>query len=195
MDSDGNLKYKEHLIKDLRQVILPALIEKNGYIPIPRIEYTGQYSSRRRRHDADLLLDDMIDVVIENLTLQSANLLPNVVEIGESFRLIVAPKIRRHQDSSSLMFVGFRHSKSLQGLAVRSYQGPVEAFVHFRLLRVRLLLRSSRDNFYLGQFSNLVQSFDSLHSVMDWLRLTGSGGLALHGTRLVPSIDLHCSVY
>lgn len=89
MDSDGNLKYKEHLVKDLRQVILPALVAKNGYIPIPRIEYTGE-SRRSTRGDADsFFLDDMIDVVIENLTLQSANLLPNVVEIGESLFFLI----------------------------------------------------------------------------------------------------------
>ena len=36
-----------------------------GYVPIPRIEYT----------------DDMLDLVVENLTLQGRNLFPNVVSV------------------------------------------------------------------------------------------------------------------
>ena len=67
MDESGNLKYKHHLWRDVRQVILPLIVSQAGYIPIPRIEYT----------------DNSIDMVIENLTLESANVLPNIVEIGE----------------------------------------------------------------------------------------------------------------
>ncbi|ORY77244.1 hypothetical protein BCR35DRAFT_305540 [Leucosporidium creatinivorum] len=69
-DSEGNLKYKPHLWNDVREVILPALAKNVGYIPIPRIEYT----------------DNMVDVVIENLTLESQNLLPNIIEVeGRSY--------------------------------------------------------------------------------------------------------------
>lgn len=67
MDESGNLKYKHHLWQDVRQVILPLIVSQAGYIPIPRIEYT----------------DNSIDMVIENLTLESANVLPNIVEIGQ----------------------------------------------------------------------------------------------------------------
>ncbi|CAE7147721.1 unnamed protein product [Rhizoctonia solani] len=64
-DSSGNLAFKPTLWSDIRRVILPAVVEQVGYIPIPRVEYT----------------DNQLDLVIENLTLQGKNLFPNVVEI------------------------------------------------------------------------------------------------------------------
>ncbi|GAA5918486.1 hypothetical protein JCM6882_008315 [Rhodosporidiobolus microsporus] len=64
-DSEGNLKYKPHLWSDIRKVILPALFQQIGYIPVPRAEYSSKE----------------VDLVIENLTLETANLLPNIFEI------------------------------------------------------------------------------------------------------------------
>ncbi|KAM0751353.1 hypothetical protein T439DRAFT_380336 [Meredithblackwellia eburnea MCA 4105] len=75
MDSDGNLKYKADLWSDVRTVILPTIIRHAGYIPIPRIEYT----------------DNQVDVVIENLTLESQNLLPNVFELEARNYFKVSP--------------------------------------------------------------------------------------------------------
>lgn len=60
LDGDGNLKYKPHLVNDLRKVIIPSIAKQIGYIPIPRAEYQ----------------DKQFDIVIENLTLEMANLLP-----------------------------------------------------------------------------------------------------------------------
>ncbi|TFK24361.1 hypothetical protein FA15DRAFT_680768 [Coprinopsis marcescibilis] len=62
-DNEGKLQFKPELWNDIRKVILPQLIQKVGYIPIPRIEYT----------------DESLDLVIENLTLQGRNLFPNIV--------------------------------------------------------------------------------------------------------------------
>lgn len=62
-DSEGALKFKPELWSDIRKVILPAVIDKVGYVPIPRVEYT----------------DDTLDLVLENLTLSGRNLFPNVV--------------------------------------------------------------------------------------------------------------------
>ncbi|KAJ7495133.1 hypothetical protein FB451DRAFT_1477676 [Mycena latifolia] len=64
-DGEGNLQFKKTLWEDVRVVILPALIDHVGYVPIPRVEYT----------------DAALDLVIENLTLSGRNLFPNVVEI------------------------------------------------------------------------------------------------------------------
>lgn len=64
-DSEGSLKFKPDLWMDVRKVILPAIVDQVGYVPIPRIEYT----------------DDMLDLVVENLTLQGRNLFPNVVSV------------------------------------------------------------------------------------------------------------------
>ncbi|OCB90174.1 hypothetical protein A7U60_g2636 [Sanghuangporus baumii] len=65
-NSEGGLAFKSHLLTDIRKVILPALIEKIGYIPIPRVEFVNKN----------------IDVVIENLTLQGRNFLPKIFEIN-----------------------------------------------------------------------------------------------------------------
>ena len=45
---------------DIRKTILPSIIDRIGYVPIPRIEYT----------------DDGLDLVVENLTLSGRNLFP-----------------------------------------------------------------------------------------------------------------------
>ncbi|KAF8060656.1 hypothetical protein FPV67DRAFT_301524 [Lyophyllum atratum] len=64
-DSEGSLKFKSDLWNDIRKVILPQLVDKVGYIPIPRVEYT----------------DDGLDLVVENLTLSGRNLFPNQVSL------------------------------------------------------------------------------------------------------------------
>ncbi|POW21160.1 hypothetical protein PSHT_02715 [Puccinia striiformis] len=65
LNSEGNLTLKAQLWEDITTVILPGLLKHIGYIPIPRIEYT----------------DNQLDLVIENLTLEGQNLLPNSVEL------------------------------------------------------------------------------------------------------------------
>ncbi|KAJ7155963.1 hypothetical protein C8R43DRAFT_1125867 [Mycena crocata] len=64
-DAEGNLQFKKKLWEDVRGVILPTLVDKVGYIPIPRVEYT----------------DDSFDLVVENLTLSGRHLFPNIVEV------------------------------------------------------------------------------------------------------------------
>lgn len=65
-DENGKPVFKKHLVKDLSQVILPAIFENVHYVPIPRIEVS----------------DPTIDAVIENLLIESDNLMPNVFEFG-----------------------------------------------------------------------------------------------------------------
>lgn len=65
-DVNGKSTFKPHLVKDLRDVILPAIFENVAYIPVPRIEYS----------------DPQVDAVIENLVLESDNFMPNVLEIA-----------------------------------------------------------------------------------------------------------------
>jgi len=65
-DENGKPTFKPHLIKDLTDVILPAIFENVAYIPVPRIEYS----------------DPQIDAVIENLVLESDNFMPNIMEIA-----------------------------------------------------------------------------------------------------------------
>ena len=72
-DSEGSLKWKPELWRDIRKVILPAVIDKVGYIPIPRVEYT----------------DDSLDLVLENLTLSGRNLFPKFVFHFPAVRVVL----------------------------------------------------------------------------------------------------------
>jgi hypothetical protein len=65
-DKNGKPTFKPHLVKDLTEVIIPAIFENVAYIPVPRIEYS----------------DPQFDAVIENLCLESDNFFPNVLEIA-----------------------------------------------------------------------------------------------------------------
>jgi len=65
-DENGKTTFKPHLLKDVTEVILPAVFENIRYIPIPRIEYS----------------DPQIDAVVENLVIEGDNLAPNVLEFG-----------------------------------------------------------------------------------------------------------------
>jgi hypothetical protein len=65
-DQYGKPTFKPHLIKDITNVILPEIFENVRYIPIPRIEVS----------------DPAVDMVIENLVVESDNLMPNVFELG-----------------------------------------------------------------------------------------------------------------
>jgi hypothetical protein len=65
-DQNGKPTFKPHLMKDLRDVILPAIMENVAYIPIPRIEYS----------------DSQMDAIIENLVMESDNFMPNIAEVA-----------------------------------------------------------------------------------------------------------------
>jgi hypothetical protein len=65
-DQNGKAVFKPHLVKDLTEVIIPAIMENVAYIPIPRIEFS----------------DSQFDAIIENLVLESDNFMPNVAEVA-----------------------------------------------------------------------------------------------------------------
>lgn len=65
-DENGKATFKPHLLRDIRDVVLPAVFENVAYIPVPRIEYS----------------DPQVDAVIENLVLESDNFMPNVFEVA-----------------------------------------------------------------------------------------------------------------
>ena len=64
-DENGKPTFKTHLVKDVSSVILPAAFENVRYVPIPRIEFS----------------DPMMDGIVENLVIESDNLMPNAFEI------------------------------------------------------------------------------------------------------------------
>lgn len=65
-DENGKPTFKPHLLKDLSEVIIPAAFENIRYMPIPRLEYR----------------DPEMEFVIENLVIESDNLMPNVFEVA-----------------------------------------------------------------------------------------------------------------
>lgn len=65
-DETGKPVFKPHLLKDVTEVILPAFLESAYYIPLPRMEYS----------------DPQVDLIIENLIVESDNLAPNVFEFA-----------------------------------------------------------------------------------------------------------------
>ncbi|PVI01420.1 hypothetical protein DM02DRAFT_344298 [Periconia macrospinosa] len=65
-DENGQTVFKPHLVKDVTEVIMPAIFENIRYVPIPRIEYS----------------DPMVDAVVENLVIEGDNLAPNAIEFG-----------------------------------------------------------------------------------------------------------------
>ena len=65
-DENGKPTFKPHLLKDVTDIILPAVFENVRYVPLPRIEIS----------------DPTIDAVVENLVIESDNLMPNVLEFG-----------------------------------------------------------------------------------------------------------------
>ncbi|KAH0536634.1 hypothetical protein FGG08_006502 [Glutinoglossum americanum] len=64
-DENGKPVFKKHLVKDLTSVIIPAIFENVRYVPVPRIEFS----------------DHTMDAIVENLVIESDNLMPNVLEI------------------------------------------------------------------------------------------------------------------
>lgn len=90
-DENGRATFKPHLVKDLTDVILPAIFENVAYIPLPRIEYsTPQF-----------------DAIIENLVLESDNFMPNVLEIvSENFMRFGRKKVASNSKHSVDVKVG-----------------------------------------------------------------------------------------
>ncbi|KAI9768228.1 MAG: hypothetical protein M1840_005058 [Geoglossum simile] len=64
-DENGKPVFKKHLVKDLTSVIIPAIFENVRYVPVPRTEFS----------------DHTVDAIVENLVIESDNLMPNVLEV------------------------------------------------------------------------------------------------------------------
>ncbi|KAK1751636.1 hypothetical protein QBC47DRAFT_433602 [Echria macrotheca] len=85
-DENGQPTFKPHLVKDLTEVIMPAIFENVAYIPIPRIEYS----------------DHQVDAVIENLVLESDNFMPNVLEIASENYMRFGRKTAKSKSKHSI---------------------------------------------------------------------------------------------
>lgn len=87
-DENGNPAFKPHLIKDLTEVIIPAAFQNARYVPIPRIEVS----------------DPMIDMVVENLVIESDNLFPNALEFGsDNYWRYGRKSIKNHRENKVMI--------------------------------------------------------------------------------------------
>ncbi|KEF55668.1 uncharacterized protein A1O9_08418 [Exophiala aquamarina CBS 119918] len=108
-DDNGKPTFKPHLVKDLTEVILPAIFENTRYVPIPRIEVS----------------DPMVDVVVENLVVESDNLFPNVFEFGSDNYWRVGRKKFSNKKENKIMISGSGCQMDLKDVAyyVKRKQG------------------------------------------------------------------------
>ncbi|KAI1818787.1 hypothetical protein GGS20DRAFT_526858 [Poronia punctata] len=136
-DEDGKPAFKPHLIKDLTDVILPALFENVAYIPVPRIEYS----------------DPEIDLVIENLVLESDNFMPNVLEVSSDnfFRWGRKKVASKHQSKVDVKVSGVQmdlrdvsfYVKRKQGFPSLTDQGVANFFLGGDGLSFRMKLSTA----------------------------------------------------
>lgn len=108
-DEYGKAVFKPHLLKDLTEIIIPAVLEKIAYVPIPRIEYS----------------DPKIDAVIENLVLESDNFMPNVFEIAsENFVRLGRKKFsNKHKHNIEVKASGIQMDLRDVGFHIKRKQG------------------------------------------------------------------------
>ncbi|KAJ7494254.1 hypothetical protein B0H11DRAFT_930182 [Mycena galericulata] len=114
-DSEGNLQFKKTLWEDVRGVILPTLVDKVGYIPIPRVEYT----------------DDSLDLVVENLTLSGRHLFPNIVELEAHNFVRFSPyeaqsKGDKHRHEATFTFAQMHADMRDVAFEFRTKSGPIK---------------------------------------------------------------------
>ncbi|BFZ54048.1 hypothetical protein PYCC9005_001079 [Savitreella phatthalungensis] len=64
-DRKGERVFKKHLLKDVTNVVIPGIFKRINYVPLPRIE----------------IIDPKFEAIIENLVLDGANIIPNIIEI------------------------------------------------------------------------------------------------------------------
>jgi len=100
-DENGKPAFKPHLIKDLTEVIIPAVFENTRYVPIPRIEVS----------------DPMVDLVVENLVIESDNLFPNALEFGSDNYWRYGRKSIKSKRENKVMIAGSGIQMDLKDVA------------------------------------------------------------------------------
>lgn len=145
-DEQGKATFKPHLLKDLTDVIIPAIFENVAYIPIPRIEYS----------------DPQFDAVIENLVLESDNFMPNVLDLSSEnyFRWGRKKIVNKHKNTVELKVAGVQmdlrdvsfHFKRKQGFPSISDTGVADILLpgdglSFKI-KVSTADKKDRQNFF-----------------------------------------------
>lgn len=108
-DENGKPSFKPMLVKDLIDVILPAIFENIRYVPIPRIEYS----------------DQNIDLAIENLIIESDNFFPNILELTNDnyFRWDRKSVSNRNKQSACLHVAGVQMDMKDVAFFIRKKKG------------------------------------------------------------------------
>ncbi|KAK0128409.1 hypothetical protein ONS95_000382 [Cadophora gregata] len=145
-DENGKPTFKPHLVKDLTDVIIPGIFESVRYVPIPRIEYS----------------DPTMDAVIENLVIESDNLMPNVLEIANDNYIRWGRKKVANKSAHSIMLsiagvqmdlrdVSF-HIKKKQGFPSITDTGVADIFLGGSGLSFKMKMstaeKKDRQNFF-----------------------------------------------
>lgn len=145
-DDNGKPTFKPHLLKDLTDVILPAIFENVAYIPIPRIEYS----------------DHQFDAVIENLVLESDNFMPNVLDLSSEnyFRWGRKKIVNKNKNTIEIKVAGVQmdlrdvsfHFKKKQGFPSISDTGVADLLLpgdglSFKI-KVTTADKKDRENFF-----------------------------------------------
>lgn len=157
-NSEGNVTFKPHLWDDIRDPILPNMLKHIGYVPVPRIEYS----------------DAMVDLVIENLNIDPANIIPNLIEIDahhyhkmSAFKTIGdkhkgSIKVLLSQIQTDLRDVSWAINKK-KGFPSLKDSGLADVFLGGSGLTVSITLETStgeRDVFKVKQVKAKIQKID-----------------------------------
>jgi len=145
-DANGKPTFKPHLLKDLSEVIIPAVFENVAYIPVPRIEYS----------------DPQFDAIIENLILESDNFAPNIFEIASDnyFRWGRKKIANKHKNTIEVKVAGVQmdlrdvsyHIKRKQGFPSITDTGVVDLILPGEGFSFKVKMssadKSDRQNFF-----------------------------------------------
>ena len=136
-DENGKPTFKKHLLKDVSQVILPGFFESVRYVPIPRIEIS----------------DPMIDAIVENLVIESDNLMPNILEFASDnyFRWGRAKVSNKHNNKVMVSVAGIQmdlkdvsyYVKRKQGFPSITDQGVMDLFLGGTGLSFKMALETA----------------------------------------------------
>ncbi|EOQ98692.1 hypothetical protein J056_003212 [Wallemia ichthyophaga EXF-994] len=140
-NESGKWTFKSELWADVRDKIVPPVVEQIGAVPIPRIEYS----------------DPAIDVVIENLVLQGKNLLPNYITFEAYNQLKFSPydttsnehhhdiEIELGQIQCDLRDIAFYINRH-KGFPKLNDAGLADVFLGGKGVSVTVMLRVDSDN-------------------------------------------------
>ncbi|KAF9393821.1 hypothetical protein BGX21_010610 [Mortierella sp. AD011] len=114
-DKKGRLVFKPHLFDDFRYVILPSLRDAFQFIPIPRIEYS----------------DLKIDLMLDNMTLTSTDLIPRLFEIQMNNSIRMVPRGKsKSSDTNKHEFLMLIQGVELSARHVDYYVKTKEGFLY-----------------------------------------------------------------